>query len=495
MSTIGFDPDLPELVRTTEFQVPLFIDGKWKMTEGVFEVCDPATLERAAVVADAEDSDMDAALGAAADAFAKWRHTVPCDRQRLLLEIGRLMDRDRERIAALLTLETGKPLAEARGEVAYARDFAYWYAEEARRIRGYTMPAGSRPGVRLSVTRFPVGVVLAVVPWNYPVVLLCRKLFAALAAGNAVVIKPSEKTPIASSHLMRLIDEAGAPPGLVNHVTVADGVRTGQLLRDRRVAHISFTGSVGVGKALARIAAENLTRLTLELGGHNAFIVTEDCDVQAAADAAMHARLRNGGQTCVSPNRLFVAEPVYEEFVEACATVLQGCVVGDGFSPASTIGPLIDDAAARNVANHVNDAVDGGAIVRYGGGDVSLAPELKGYFVRPVLLTNVRKRMRVLTEETFGPVAPIIPFVDVSDAIEEVNASEYGLAAYVYSDNVRTVTRLAEELEAGMVVVNQAAGSGVEAPQGGVKLSGYGLEGGKEGLEEFTYQKYVSLAT
>lgn len=257
----------PDAIRGVQLKIPLFINGIWQMNRDVFEVRDPATHDLAATVAEAEDCDLDAAVSAASMSFARWRDTTPLDRYRLLTRVGELMNRDHAHLAALLTLETGKPLAEARGEVAYARDFAYWYAEEARRVMGYTMRSGTKPGVRLSVSRYPLGVILAVVPWNYPLVLLCRKLFAAIAAGNTAIVKPSRKTPIASAHLMRIFQEADAPCGLVNHVTVGDSERASRrLLRDERVAQVSFTGSVSTGKALARIAAENLIRVTLELG-------------------------------------------------------------------------------------------------------------------------------------------------------------------------------------------------------------------------------------
>jgi succinate-semialdehyde dehydrogenase/glutarate-semialdehyde dehydrogenase len=486
--------DRPDAIRGVELSVPLFINGDWQMTGEVFEVKDPATLDRAATIASAQDAHLDAAVNAASAAFSKWRATTPSERARLLAHVGELMTRDYQRLAALLTLETGKPLEEACGEVAYARDFAYWYAEEARRIMGYSFRSGTKAGVRLSVSRYPVGVVLAVVPWNYPLVLLCRKLFAALAAGNAVIVKPSRKTPLASAHMMRLFEEADAPCGLVNHVTVADSERTHRLLRDARVTHLSFTGSESTGKTLARAAADNLTRATLELGGQNAFIVLDDCDVDAAATAAMHARLRNGGQTCVAPNRMYVAEAVQEQFVDACLSYLARTVVGDGFDPASTVGPLIDASAAKKVDDHIMDAVEKGAVLRCGGECVQPGPGLNGHFRTPALLTGGRADMLVLNEETFGPVAPVVPFSVVSEVIDAVNGSRYGLAAYVFSDSHRSVTILSEQIEAGMIVINQAAGSSVEAPQGGIKLSGYGVEGGKEGLEEFTYQKYVSMA-
>ena len=487
--------DRPAAIRSAELRIPLFINGNWQMNDDVFEVTDPATLDRAAIVADAGNQDLDAAVSAACTAFARWRETTPLDRYRLLTRVGELMERDEAHLAALLTLETGKPLAEARGEVAYARDFAYWYAEEGRRIMGYTLRSGTKAGVRLSVSRYPLGVVLAVVPWNYPLVLLCRKLFAAIAAGNTVIVKPSEQTPIASAHLMRLFGEADAPCGLVNHVTVADPERASRLLLcDERVAQVSFTGSVATGQALARLATENLIRITLELGGQNAFIALEDCDIDAAANAAMHARLRNGGQTCVCPDRIYVAEAVHEEFVDVCLSYLGKTVVGDGFSPASTIGPLIDAAAARRVDDHIGDAVERGAVLRCGGERVQPGPGLRGHFRSPALLTGVQPDMLVLNDETFGPVASIVSFSEVADVVDAVNGLRYGLAAYVFSESLRAVTNLSEQIQAGMIVVNQAAGSGVEGPQGGVKLSGYGLEGGKEGLEEFTYQKYVSMA-
>jgi succinate-semialdehyde dehydrogenase/glutarate-semialdehyde dehydrogenase len=494
MTTVHNADRLADL-RLANIDVQMYVDGKWLWRDATFAVRDPATLNVVASVPEATEEDTASAVASAAAAFKGWRSWLPDERRRLLNDIARLIERDVEHLAGLVTLETGKPIGEARHEVLYARDFADWYAEEARRICGYTFRAGNRPDVRLSVTRYPLGVVVALVPWNYPVVLLCRKLFAAMAAGNTVVVKPSEKTPIASGYLMRLVEEAGTPPGVVNYITAGQPQQMGaQLLADKRVAHVSFTGSVATGKVLARQAADNLVRLSLELGGHNPFLVLRDCDVAAAAEAAAHARLRNGGQTCVSPNRVYVERPVYEEFVGVYVNKLQAAVVGDGFDAGTTIGPMIDGPAFDKVERHIADAVSQGAELRCGGGSLTPRPDCKGYFVAPAVLTSVSPTMLVLQEETFGPVAPVVAFDQLDDVIEWANTSDYGLAAYVYTDNLGSAIRLTDELEAGMVVVNQATGSGVQAPQGGIKQSGFGLEGGREGLEEFTYQKYVSLA-
>jgi succinate-semialdehyde dehydrogenase / glutarate-semialdehyde dehydrogenase len=285
------------------------------------------------------------------------------------------------------------------------------------------------------------------------------------------------------------------PPGVVNYVSAADPRAAGeQFLQDERVAHVSFTGSVETGKVLSRLGASSLVRLSLELGGHNPFIVLADSDVPAAAAAAVHARLRNAGQTCVSPNRIYVDERVHDEFVDACCSHLDGTVVGDGFAPATTIGPLIDGNGAGKVQRHISDALEQGATIRWGGEQVNPGPRLKGHFMQPTLITSANPNMLVLQEETFGPVAAVAPFADVSQAIAWANDSTYGLAAYVYANSAQAIERLTDEIEAGMVVVNQPTGSGVQAPQGGIKQSGHGLEGGREGLEEFTYQKYVSTA-
>jgi succinate-semialdehyde dehydrogenase / glutarate-semialdehyde dehydrogenase len=493
--TMLFDAKAPELLRQDGLQVEMHIGGQWLTRDETFEVFDPATRQPVAEVPEATKADVGAAVGAASTAFSTWRQSTPDDRRRLLNETARLIDRDADYLAALITLETGKPLAESRHEVDYTRDFAVWYGEEARRLGGYTLRAAKRPGGRLHVTRHPLGVVVALIPWNYPLVLLGRKLFAALAAGNTVVVKPSERTPLASAHLIRLLEEAQIPDGVVNYVTASDGPRIGAaLLADRRVAHVSFTGSVEGGRAIARRAAEHLIRVSLELGGHNPFIVLSDCDVFEAAAAAAHARLRNGGQTCVSPNRVYVERRVYEDFVEAYVTRLTQAVVGDGFDPATTIGPMISEAGAEKVERHIADALKRGAELRCGGDRVvQPKPGLEGCFLRPAVLTKVSGDMAVLKEETFGPVAPVIPFDTVDEAVAWANDSDYGLAAYVYTDSLRTANRLIEEIDAGMVVVNQPSGSGVQAPQGGIKQSGFGLEGGREGLEEFTYQKYVSV--
>jgi succinate-semialdehyde dehydrogenase/glutarate-semialdehyde dehydrogenase len=494
MTTV-FDVNTPETLRQATLTTQMYIGGNWISRDSTFAVVDPATLQTVAEVPEATADDVTSAITAAASAFTAWRSSLPDQRHALLLDIARLIERDFDYLAALVTLETGKPLEEARHEVRYAADFAVWYGEETRRLGGYTLRAASRPGGRLHVMRYPLGVVVALVPWNYPVVLLCRKLFAALAAGNTVVIKPSEKTPIASAHLVRLIEEAGAPAGVVNFVTGGDAARIGgQLLADQRVAHVSFTGSVAAGKSVARLAADNLLRLSLELGGHNPFIVMHDCDVPAAAAAAAHARLRNGGQTCVSPNRVYVERAVYDEFVAMYVQRIAAAVVGDGFDSRTTVGPMIDEVGAAKVEHHIADAVSRGARLECGGTRVLLPePRCGGFFIEPAVVTNVSVEMLLLREETFGPVAPVIPFDYVDEALRWANASDYGLAAYVYTESLRLAMRLVDDLEAGMVIVNQASGSGVQAPQGGIKHSGFGLEGGREGLEEFTYQKYASL--
>lgn len=473
----------------------LRIGAKRVDTERRIEVRDPATQAVIGTCASASTRDVAAAVDAAAAAYKTWRRTTPGERASILRDIAEAVIADESGLAALVTAEVGKPLAESRGEVAYAADFARWYAEEARRIYGRVALGGEYDPWR-QVVRQPIGVVGAITPWNYPVVLSARKIFAAIAAGCTVVLKPSELAPLAVYRLGMLVERAGLPEGVLNIVTADPPAIVGDVFgADPRVRKISFTGSVATGKNLMRMAAGTLTKVGLELGGNNAFIVFDDADLDQAVDAAAVAKLRNGGQTCVCANRYLVHESVADEFAVRFARILGGKVVGSGADPATEVGPLIGQAAADRIRDAVDDAVAAGARVLCGGAAAAGTSLPAGPFYPPTVLLDVDPAHRLMTEEIFGPVAPIVTFRDLGEAVELANDTEYGLATYVFTQSLGTAMRASQELETGIVVVNRSAPSGVEFPQGGVKQSGIGLEGGPEGLESFTTSKFVMIGS
>ena len=457
------------------------------------EVRNPATNEVVGTCPNASSAEVTAAIDAAESAFRSWRRTTPQDRARALRSIAELMTADKDNLARLVTLEVGKPLAESRAEVEYAAEFARWYAEETRRIYGRMTVGGTDEPWR-QLVRQPLGVVGAITPWNYPLVLSARKLFAAIAAGCTVVLKPNELAPLAVFRLGLLAEHAGLPDGVLNIITANPPTLVGDIFSsDPRVRKISFTGSVNTGKSLMQAAAKTLTKVGLELGGNNAFIVFEDADMDVAVDAAVIAKLRNGGQTCVCANRFFVHESVMNEFTTRFAHALSKTVVGSGLEPTTEVGPLINQTAADRIQRAVDEAVAEGATIVCGGRTAKVDGFPDGPFYSPTVILGVAERSQLMTEEIFGPVAPITPFRDFDQAMEMANSTEYGLAAYVFTRSLQTAMRASEELEMGIVVVNRPAPSGVEFPQGGVKQSGIGLEGGPEGLEEFTVSKFVSL--
>jgi succinate-semialdehyde dehydrogenase/glutarate-semialdehyde dehydrogenase len=390
-----------------------------------------------------------------------------------------------------MTAEQGKPLAEARGEIAYAASFVEWAAGEAVRVYGETIPA-SKPGKRILVLRQPVGVAAIVTPWNFPAAMITRKLGPALAAGCTAVIKPAGQTPLSALALGELALEAGIPAGVVNIVTGDSRRIVDAWLDDMRVRKLSFTGSTEVGRTLMERASRHLLRLSLELGGHAPFLVFEDADVERAVEGAIASKFRNAGQTCICANRFYVHNRVYDEFVGRLATAIEGLRVGEGTREGVQVGPLIDDDAMAKVAEHVDDAKAHGGTVRVGGRHVRL-DGLADRFYAPTLLENMTGDMRLSREETFGPVAPVRRFHHDDEAIELANDSEYGLAAYFYSRDVGRVMRVAERLEYGIVGANDGAPSTAQAPFGGVKHSGFGREGGKYVMDEYAEIKYVSI--
>lgn len=455
-----------------------------------FDVTDPATDGVFAAVPDSGAVDARAALDAAHAAFSDWRKVPARQRAALLKRWNDLILANQEDLGRLISREQGKPLAEGRGEVAYAASYVEWFAEEATRANGDVIPAPAM-GRRMFALKEPAGVVAAITPWNFPAAMIARKIAPALAAGCTVVCKPAEDTPLTSLALVRLAEEAGLPPGVLNIVT-ASRQRAGEVvdvwLDDPRVRKMSFTGSTPVGKHLARRSADTLKKLSLELGGNAPFIVFDDADVDAAVEGLMAAKFRNGGQTCVSPNRVFVQAGVHDAFVAKLATRIAALQVGPASDERSQIGPMINERAVEKIERHVRDAVDRGARIVVGG--ERLAALGTNYFA-PTLLTGADATMACSCEETFGPVVPVTRFETEAGVIAAANGTPYGLAAYFFSTDVQRIWRVTESLESGLVGVNEGALAAEAAPFGGVKESGYGREGSVHGLDDYMILKYV----
>ena len=470
----------------------LFINGKWRdSSDGrILDVEDPSTGEILTSVADGTVADGAAALDAAVAAQADWAATVPRDRGEILRKAFTEITARAEEFALLMTLEMGKPLAEARGEVTYAAEFFRWFSEEAVRISGRwsTAPNGA---TRLLTMKQPVGPTLMITPWNFPLAMGTRKIGPALAAGCTMVVKPAKLTPLSMLALVELLADCGVPAGVVNVITTS---RTGEviepIIRDPRLRKLTFTGSTPVGRSLVEQSAEQLLRVSMELGGNAPFLVFEDADVDKAVEGAMLAKMRNIGEACTAANRFLVHESVAEEFSGKFAAKMAAMTVGRGTEEGVTLGPLIDGAAQASVADLVEDAKSKGAKVVCGGTTVGD----KGYFYAPTLLTGVTADARLMREEIFGPVAPIATFTTEQEAVARANDTEYGLVAYVFTRDLSRTLRLSEALEFGMVGVNQGIVSNPAAPFGGVKHSGFGREGGFEGIQEYLEIKYVGIA-
>ena len=470
----------------------VFIAGEWRDPPGgrTFGVSDPATGEEIARVADADAALVERAVTAASDAFAGWATTPAEARADLLHRAHHLLVERGEIVARLLTQENGKPLAESRGEVAMSARFLLWHAEEAKRAYGRVVPASARDR-RVLVLRQPVGVVAAITPWNFPLSMVARKVAPALAAGCTVILRPAKKTPLVAIELFEIFAEAGVPPGVVGLVTTSDArAFADAILDDRRVRKITFTGSNEVGKTLFERSAVHLKRVSLELGGHAPFLVFEDADLEAAATAAVLSRFRNAGQTCVCTNRLLVQRSVLREITERVTERVARLQVGNGLEEGIDVGPLIDRSALAKVEAHQSDAIARGARVLVGGEPL----EGRGYFFAPTVLADVQPGSRLLEEEIFGPVAPVAAFAGEEEALQAANRTDYGLVAYVYTRDLSRALTVCEGLETGMVGLNQGVVSNPAAPFGGVKQSGFGREGGFEGIGEYLETKYVALS-
>jgi succinate-semialdehyde dehydrogenase/glutarate-semialdehyde dehydrogenase len=486
-STAENEKQLIESLRTG-----LFIDGTWRDASdgGTFEVEDPATGEVLTTVANATPEDGMAALSAATEAQKAWGASAPRERAELLRRAFDTVTARADDFALLMTLEMGKPLAEARGEVTYGAEFLRWFSEEAARVSGRyaTAPDGK---ARLMVHKRPVGPSLFITPWNFPLAMATRKIAPAIAAGCTMVIKPATLTPLTTMLFASVLEEVGLPKGVLNVIPTTDaGGVTGPIIKDPRLRKLSFTGSTEVGRTLLKDSAEQILRTSMELGGNAPFLVFEDADLDAAVEGAMLAKLRNMGEACTAANRFIVHESVAEQFSKRLAEKMATLPVKRGTEEDAKIGPLIDEKSRQKVHELVQDAIASGGTLRTGGEPQGGA----GYFYAPTVISDVGPDARILTEEVFGPVAPVITFHTEEEAVALANDTEFGLVAYAYTRDVARSLRLADTIESGMLGLNVGIVSNPAAPFGGVKQSGLGREGGFEGIEEFLETKYIGLA-
>ncbi|MDR2548883.1 MAG: NAD-dependent succinate-semialdehyde dehydrogenase [Desulfobulbus sp.] len=479
-----------ELGRQELLRSQCYVNGKWigGTGEGRITVFDPATGAAVGTVPALGSKETAAAIEAAHRAWPAWRALTARERARLLRRWYDLLIAHRLDLAVIMTMEQGKPLADAQEEVVYGAGYIEWYAEEAKRVYGDTIPMG-QPGKRIIVLKEPVGVCAAITPWNFPSSMIARKAAPALAAGCPVVVKPASQTPLSALALAALADEAGLPPGVFNVVTGPAAEIGAEMTANPLVRKLSFTGSTSVGKLLMRDCAATVKKVSLELGGHAPFIVFDDADLDAAVRGAMASKYRNSGQTCVCANRFFIQEGVYEQFAAKLVAAVRELRVGNGFEAGMQQGPLIDLDAIRKVEEQIADAVAKGARIALGGKRLDGA----GFFFEPTVLLGATTAMQIAHDETFGPVAPLFVFRDDREAVALANDTPYGLAAYFYSRDIGRIWRTAEALEYGMVGINTGRMSSEAAPFGGVKESGIGREGSKYGIEEYLELKYLCL--
>ncbi|MBU3638478.1 NAD-dependent succinate-semialdehyde dehydrogenase [Polynucleobacter sp. AP-RePozz3-80-G7] len=480
-----------QLKDSSLFREEAFIDGQWIGSANTFAVSNPATDETIATVANLETKDAELAISAAEKALPAWRSKLAKERAHIMRKWFDLIIENTQDLAKLMTLEQGKPLSEAAGEVVYGASFVEWFAEEAKRVEGSILGT-TWSDKRLMVLKQPIGVCVAITPWNFPIAMITRKIAPALAAGCTIVIKPAELTPLSALALAELAKRAGIPDGVINIVTAdaTQSIVVGKTLcSSPTVRHLSFTGSTEVGRILMEQCAPTVKKLALELGGHAPFIVFEDADIDAAVSGAMASKFRNSGQTCVCANRFYVHKKVHDQFVEKFAKALSAIKVGNGMEAGITQGPLIETAALEKVQKHVADALSKGAKLITGG---KQSIEGKNFY-EPTILANVNSQMLITYEETFGPIAPIIPFESDEEVIKLANSSQFGLASYFYSRDIGRVWKVAEALEYGMVGVNTGLISNEVAPFGGIKQSGLGREGSAYGMDEYLEMKYVCV--
>ena len=472
----------------------MYINGQWLEEGPTFEVYNPATGVSIGSVIDVSNEQVLDAVAAAEAAFPAWSKTTAYERSAILTRCHTLMMERQRTLAELMTSEQGKPLKAAMNEVKYAADFLLWFAEEAKRIYGETIPS-ARSDQRFLVHKQAVGVVAAITPWNYPISMLTRKLGPALAAGCTAVLKPAEATPLCAVAVFEILHEAGLPAGVANLVTVSDPKPVGEIFcTHRAIRKLTFTGSTAVGKSLAQAAAPQLKRVSMELGGHAPFIVFDDADPVHAAKGVSLVKFLNTGQACISPNRIFVQRKILDSFLDTLQGRIEKLHAGDGMEPSTTIGPLINHAAIEKIDRQVQDAVAQGASLHSGGRRLTEDGLEKGCFYSPTLLSNVSSDMLIYREETFGPVAAVIPFDEEDDVVAMANDTDYGLAAYVYTQNLSRALRTFEALNFGIVGINDINPTSAAAPFGGMKESGLGREGAREGLDEYLETKLGGLS-
>ena len=472
----------------------MLINGEWLNDTPTFPVLNPATGEEIGQVADGTEQDAARAVDAASAALPAWMNETAYARSAVLYRAYQLMLEQQRELAELMTREQGKPLKASMNEVKYAADFLLWFAEEAKRVYGETIPS-ARSDQRFLAQKQAVGVVAAVTPWNYPISMLTRKLGPALAAGCTVVLKPAESTPLCAIAVFKILEEAGLPAGVANLVTASDPKPIGEVFCTHpAVRKLTFTGSTAVGKHLAQACAPQLKRVSMELGGHAPFIVYDDADPVHAAKGVSLVKFLNTGQACISPNRIFVQRRILDPFLETLQTRVDGMQAGDGMDPANSIGPLINEAAIDKVDRQVQDAVSHGATLLAGGSRLTEGGLDRGCFYGATLLSDVTPEMLIYREETFGPVAAVVPFDDEDDVIAMANDTAYGLAAYIYTQNLARALRTFEQLQFGIIGINDINPTSAAAPFGGMKESGLGREGAREGIEEYLETKLGGLS-
>ena len=471
------------------FKQACLINGEWVTTSDCLEVDNPATGEVIATIPQLDADAVIQAVTAANDAFKLWRKKTPAERGELVRKWYELMVEHTDELATIMTTEQGKPLAEAKGEIAYAASYVKWFAEEAMRINGEILPAGT-PDTQIRVSRDPVGVCAAITPWNFPAAMITRKVAPALAAGCTIIVKPASQTPLTALALGELAIQAGIPKGVIQVITGKACVIGDALCENSTVRKLTFTGSTEIGSQLMKKCAPDVKKLSLELGGNAPFIVFEDADIDLAVDGLMKGKFRNAGQTCISPNRVYVQRSVLEEFQTKLVKKVEALKVGNGLDDGVDIGPLIDAPGADKVTEHVDNALSNGATLLTGG---KRLPNGDNWYT-PTVLTNVPSTAQCTCEETFGPLVPIIPFDTEEEVIGYANDTPFGLAAYFFSDNLHRAQRVVDAIESGMVGINTGAISAANAPFGGVKASGLGREGAHAGIEEYLEMKYQCYA-
>ncbi|PKI21433.1 succinate-semialdehyde dehydrogenase (NADP(+)) [Staphylococcus succinus] len=453
------------------------------------EVTNPATNEVIERLEYTSHEDIHAQIERTHQAFEKWKYKDAHERSAKLLQWATLIDEHQDELARLITLEGGKPLAEAKGEVIYANSYVKWYAEEAKRVYGRTIPANT-PSKKIVVDKFPVGVVGAITPWNFPAAMITRKIAPALAAGCTIICKPAVKTPLTTIRLVELAHEAGIPKDAVSYI-IASGKDAGDIFTSHELINkVTFTGSTGVGKTLIEQSAQTVKNVTMELGGLAPFIVHKDADLEAAVDGTIASKFRNAGQTCICANRIYVHEDIADQYIKSLTEKVHDLKVGNGLDEGVKVGPVIDANAVKKVLSHITDAQDKGGKLSRSVDDIQ---SLGGNFLKPVVISNANTNMKAMYEETFGPVAPVMTYSDLDEVIRIANDTEFGLASYFFTNDYRTGLKLFNELDYGVIGWNDGGPSAAHAPFGGLKESGYGREGGTEGIEPYLETKYLSV--